>query len=101
MAEQTEIAPAADASGEASEATAKVVTYWRPARAQTKGGKRGAGQKGQNRNRGAKDKTTEARAAAKTGGKSGGTGRQKQAAKQADPNSPFAVLKNLQSGSDD
>ena len=101
MGDQTEIAPAADASEEASEAAAKLVTYWRPARAQTKGGKRSAGHKGQNRHRGAKNKTAAASASAKTGGKPGSTGRQKQTAKQADPNSPFAVLKNLQSGSDD
>jgi len=77
---------------------AKLVTLWRPARTQRNpqnhaGAKRKNGAEGGSKNGG----KNQSRASSK--GRAGKPARgEKRAEKQADPNSPFAVLKSLQSG---
>lgn len=93
----------ADAQNQAvasQEAEKQPTTYWRPARKSGKKpapkGKRNAKDAKASRPQKATNPTADKRR------KPTGGGRQKpRAPKQADPNSPFAVLKNLQSGGDD
>ena len=75
----------------------KLITLWRPARTQRNpqnhaGAKRKNGAENGKKNGG----KSQSRAASK--GRQGTAGKPKRAEKQADPNSPFAVLKSLQSG---
>ena len=94
---------AASPEAEADDEVTNLVTYWRPARNTARGhrgGKRAASGKGGKHNRGGGKGPSAATRATGKSAKSG-SGRPKSAGKQADPNSPFAVLKNLQSGGAD